>query len=202
MKKIVLLILVLASVLAGYSQKRAASNFVINYNLAVPISSDFVQGLSPYGATVGYNQGIAKGLTVGLELGWNTRNKYYDRMTDYTKDGAVTTDKYKSLFTLPITATVTKDIFPGRTLIPYGKLGVGTLYSEQRVYYNIYEEDNHNWGFTVIPEIGVRIKTRKTSPWAFNAGVQYRYATNSVDDYHINNIQSVNFNAGISWLLR
>jgi hypothetical protein len=202
MKKLFILAVAMLAGLAGFSQQPAASNITVNWNFAAPLSSDFVKGLQGYGGNIGYNQSIGKGLTAGLEVGWNTSYKYYPRQTNDTKDGAFTTDMYKSLYTLPVTLNVTKYFTLGNILSPYVKVGAGTLYSEQHQYYNIYEEDNSNWGFTLIPELGLHIKTNPTAKWAFNVGAQYRYATNAVTNYHISNLQSVNFNGGISWMLR
>ena len=172
-----------------------------NWNLGSMTSKDFVKGLSTSGVGIGYSQAIGKGFSAGLDLSWNNFYTYYPRQTNPSKDGAFTTDMYKSLFTVPVTATITKNFLQSGILSPYVKVGVGTMYSEQHLFYNIYEEDNSNWGFTVIPEAGLHIKTNAANKWAFNLGAQYRYASNSVTDYRINNLNSFNFNAGLSWSL-
>ena len=101
-------------------------------------------------------------------------------------------------FAVPVTATVTKYFYTG-ALQPYVKIGAGTLYSEQNLYYNIYETAHSNWGFIAIPEVGLHVRTGKNNRWAINTGVQYSYATNKNNDYNLKNFQSYNFNLGLSF---
>ncbi|MBN8876869.1 MAG: outer membrane beta-barrel protein [Sphingobacteriales bacterium] len=201
MKKIMIIAVILASACTGFTQQ-SGSAFTANWNLGTMTSKSFVKGLSTNGVNIGYGQAIGKGFSAGLDLGWNTFYTYYPRQTNQSKDGAFTTDMYKSLFTVPVTVSITKNFLQQGIFSPYVKIGVGTMYSEQQLFYNIYEEEQSNWGFAAIPEIGLHIKTAADNRWAFNLGAQYRYATNKEKDYNINNLQSFNFNAGLSWSLR
>jgi hypothetical protein len=201
MKKIITVSLFLFAAVICRAQQKGSSEVYLNWNLSSPLQHNFVKNFSASGAAAGYNFFISNNLAIGGELGWNNYDTYYSRQTSYSKTGAFTTDMYRYIFALPVTATVTKYFPVSKLVSPYAKLGIGTLYSEQNKYYNIYEETNSNWGFTAVPEIGVHIKTSAANQWSLNAGVQYRYATNSYTDYGINNIQSLNFNIGASWKL-
>ncbi|MFT3704308.1 MAG: outer membrane beta-barrel protein [Agriterribacter sp.] len=202
MKKMIIASFFLVAAVIGRAQDKGSSEVYLNWNMATPLQHNFVKDFSVNGVATGYNFFISNNLAIGGELGWNNFNTYYPRQTSYSKTGAFTTDMYTYVFALPVTATVTKYFPVSKLVSPYVKLGLGTLYSEQNKYYNIYEETNSNWGFTAVPEMGVHVKTSADNHWSLNVGVQYHYATNGYSGYDIHNIQTLNFNIGASWKLR
>lgn len=197
MKKIISFLISLSIGVICFGQQKGNSEIYANWNLGSPVNNSFVQNFSASGGNLGYNVFIKNNLAIGAEAGWNNYNKYEPRQTYFSKTGAFTTDMYKYIFAVPVTATVTKYFYTG-VLQPYVKIGAGTLYSEQNLYYNIYETTNSNWGFLAVPEVGLHVKTNKDNRWAFNAGAQYSYATNKNEDYNLKNIRSYSFNVGLN----
>ncbi|MEJ0104172.1 MAG: outer membrane beta-barrel protein [Bacteroidota bacterium] len=199
MKKIIAFTLIIFLGAAVYGQNKGDQAVYVNWNFGPTINNHFVSNFSARGASVGYSTFVMDNLAIGGEFGWNNYYKYSAKQTYQFKDGAVTTDMYKYIFTVPVTATVTKYFKTGKKVYPYGKLGLGAQYSEQNLYYNIYQTTHNDWGFVAVPEVGANIKFDRMRQWCFNAGAQYKYATNKATEYNIKNLQSFNFSLGITW---
>ncbi len=200
MKYIVFCFLLLCGLTtSSFGQERGTRMSYINWNMGSTINNSFAKQFSVAGADLGYAVFAAKDLAIGAELGWHNYSQYASRQTYYFEHGAATTDMYKYIFTLPLTVTATKYFNGGSLFHPYVKVGAGALYSEQNLYYNVYETDSHSWGFTVIPEAGVNVKASRDARWSFNTSIRYLYATNKADQYNIASIQAYNFSAGINW---
>ena len=202
MKKIIGFAIIILTGVVSHAQLKGDALGYFNWNFGPTISNHFVSNFSGEGANAGYSYFIMDNLSVGAELGWNNYNEYAPRQTYTTKNGAVTTDMYKYIYTLPVTATITKYFKTSSFVYPYTKLGVGALYSQQNLYYNIFETTDSNWGFAVVPEIGANIKLNPSNSWAFNVGAQYKVSTNKNSNYNISNLQTYNFNVGITCRIR
>jgi hypothetical protein len=180
-------------------QEKGTTAVYYNWNFGPTIGNHFVNDFSLRGGNLGVSAFVDKGLAVGLEMGWNNYFQYASRQTYVTKGAAATTDMYKSIYTLPLTATLTKYFLSGNSFHPYVRLGLGALYSEQNLYYNVYETDNHNWGFVFQPELGAAVSLDAYGRWKLNIGFRYQYGTNSSPQYDIRNIQTYSFTIGLSW---
>jgi hypothetical protein len=199
MKKSIFLAPVLLISILCQAQMKGSSQFDLNWGIGSTINNSFVSGFATRGGSFGYSVFPKDDLSVGLELGWNNYWRYVPTTTYQFKDGAATTDLYKYIFNLPITMNVTKYYYAGRLFSPYLRLGVGAQYSEQNLYYNIFETTHSDWGLVIKPVAGVRIHPSKYSPFSLNLGLGYQYATNSVSQYNISNMQAYNINIGASW---
>ncbi|HTQ28463.1 MAG TPA: hypothetical protein VMI35_10055 [Puia sp.] len=200
MKKILLIQLLSISSLAIFGQTRGEGEFHGNWVFGFPIGNDFVTNFSALGANFGYSRFIKDGVSVGVDLGWNNYYQYAPTKTYVSADGATTTDLYKYLYTLPITAFVSQFFHGNDVFTPYVKLGLGAQYSEQNLYYNIYETTNDNWGFVFMPEVGTLIHFNKQKHFGLNLSARYTYGTNSAQYLGINNVQTVNFSVGFMYI--
>ncbi|HVY74507.1 MAG TPA: hypothetical protein VG890_06740 [Puia sp.] len=201
MKKIFLIILVFIQV-AGMAQQRGTSDFHVNWEFGVPVGNNFITNFSALGFNIGYGKFIKDDLAVGFDLGWNNYYQYAPTKTYEYPGGAATTDLYKYIHTLPMTLYAVHYFHTESIFAPFVKLGLGAQYSEQNIYYNVYETTNENWGFTAIPEIGTVVHFRKDNPWGLYTSVRYKYSTNKAEVFGINNVSSINFNVGLAYLLK
>jgi hypothetical protein len=199
MKKSIFLATAIFITVLCQGQAKGTSLFDFNWGPGSTINNPFVSGFATKGGDAGYSLFIKKNLALGLDLGWNNYWQYTPTATYQFKTGAATTDLYKYVFTVPITATITKYYHLGSMFSPYLKEGIGAEYSEQNLYYNIFQTTHSNWGFVANQEVGVRIQPSRDAPIAFNLGFRYQYASNSFKQYNINNQQAYNIVAGISW---
>ena len=178
------------------AQKKGSSEWHANWEFGLPVGNSFVTNFSALGVNVGYSRFIKDDLAVGTEFGWNNYYQYSARKTYQFSQGAATTDLYKYIYTLPLVLNVTHYFNGGETFKPYIRLGLGAQYSEQNLYYNVYESTNTNWGFVAIPEIGTTIHFNEHSPSSLNVSVRYKFSTNSAKDLGVNNVQTLNFAVG------
>jgi hypothetical protein len=197
------IIIILSAILSGTicsAQSKGSSEFHANWEFGFPVGNSFVTSFSALGADIGYSRFIHDQTSVGIELGWNNYYQYAPRKTYVFSDGAATTDLYKYIYTLPIVLNVTHYMTAGDHFTPFVKLGMGAQYSEQNLYYNVYETTNTNWGFVVIPEIGTLIHFSKGNPWAMTTSIRYGYSTNAAKELGINSVQAINFCIGIAYI--
>lgn len=182
-----------------FAQPKGSSEWHGNWEFGVPVGNNFVTHFSALGFNLGYSRFIEENVAIGLEFGWNNYYQYEPTKTYQFTDGAATTDLYKYIYTLPITLNITHYFKVNNLLTPYGRLGMGAQYSEQNLYYNVYETTNDNWGFVAIPEIGTLIHFGKYNPWSLNLSVRYKYSTNKATEFDINSVQTVNFAVGFAF---
>jgi hypothetical protein len=184
------------------AQKIGANEFHVNWEFGMPVGNDFITKFSALGFNAGYGRFVTDDLAVGIEIGWNNYYELEPKKTYEFPEGAVTTDLYKYIYTLPIVLNVAHYFEAGKMLSPYVRLGLGAQYSEQNIYYNIYETTNDNWGFVAIPEAGTIIHFGANNPMGAHLSVRYKYSTNSAENLGVNNLQTLNFAAGFSWIVR
>jgi hypothetical protein len=179
------------------AQSKGANEWHANWEFGMPVGNNFVTNFCALGFDVGYAKYIKDDLSVGLQMGWNNYYEYASRKTYEFAGGAATTDLYKYIYTLPITAFISHSFKVSENFVPFAKLGMGGQYSEQNLYYNIYETTNDNWGFVVAPELGAVVHFTKGNPWGLYASVKYSYSTNSYQNLNISSIQTLNFSVGL-----
>ena len=135
----------------------------------------------------------------GGDISWNSLYEYAPRKTYELPNGAVTTDLYKYVYTLPFGLNA-HYYFQGNKLVtPYAGLMLGTTYSQQKIYYNTYVTEDENWGFYIRPEIGAMIKFDEYTNWGLLIGARYNYSTNQQADFKIDNISTISLQLGMAW---
>ena len=87
----------------------------------------------------------------------------------------------------------------GKHVRPYVGLALGTQYSQQSLYYNIFVTEGKNWGFLARPEAGILFKFEETSRTHILLGVSYSYSTNKNSSFKINNLEFLLANLGVAW---
>lgn len=202
MKHFIIFIIAFVSCSSIFAQQKGERIIYANWSFGPTLNTKFVNQFSVNGANIGYSTFIKDDIAIGGELAWANYYQYAPRKTYLVHDGAYTTDMYKAIFTMPVTVTATKYFRVNKFVTPYAKLGLGAMYSQQSLYYNVYETDEQNWGFTVVPELGANIKFKPQSPWAFNVSAQYKYATNKHTAFDVKNIQTLHFNVGAALQLK
>lgn len=196
-----LLFLLTVNVLHAQQERREPAFNTIAF-LAWDISSpqnDFVKKTSFSGGTFGYRKMLKNGnVSVGADVSWNSHHEYAPKQTYQLKDGAVTTDLYKYLYTLPLTLNTHYYFKAGKSIHPYVGVALGATYADEQLYYNTFVTEDTQWGFLVRPEVGALIKLGTNSGWAILAGVRYSYSTNKQTEFKIDNLQSFGYQLGIA----
>jgi hypothetical protein len=206
MKKIFFTSILLLSILIDKSAQ-AQYGYVPNgffafaWDINVPLNNkDFIERTSFYGGKIEGRTFITPKFSVGGELSWNSSYQYQPKRTYQFDGGAVTTDLYKYVYNVPFNLNAHYYFMDDKLIMPFAGLGVGAMYSEQDVYFNIYNLYSNNWGFLLRPEAGALIKFGSNSTTAALLGVRYNYATNRESDFNINKIKSLSFQVGIAFM--
>ncbi|HEY6976643.1 MAG TPA: OmpW family outer membrane protein [Chitinophagaceae bacterium] len=190
MKKLLLITILCIALLSKNNAQSFSSlpdKFFIGYEPAFP-TGDFLSEPSWAGGRVEYRRMIKPNFSVGIAGSWNSFDEYVPRTTYQKPDGsgAVTTDLVKEIYTVPLTLSGHYYFKSGKKILPYAGLGLGTEYSDQTLYFNIFSTDDNNWGFVVRPEVGL-IYPFSSSTALYLSGA-YNYATNKNDAFNIDHL--------------
>ena len=182
MKKIYLTALLLFGLIAGSFAQRSYWTFNWDMNKGLGETGDFVDKFSVRGASVDGRFFINENITVGGFLGWSTLyDKLYDLppITADLGDG-VTADisgtQMRYLNTFPVLINAHYFMGDNGSIRPYAGIGIGTVYTEQRVDLGFHAFIAEKWGFAVQPEIGVFIPIGLNGP-GVNLAARYLYGS-------------------------
>ncbi|SHM82406.1 Outer membrane protein beta-barrel domain-containing protein [Chitinophaga jiangningensis] len=201
MKKYILLgAMLLTSGISAFAQSnnKMTNLFGLSWEISIPTNNEFLDKTSLAGGRLEYRHFLPNApVSFGLGLSWNSYEQYTPTQTVYYKDGnsAITTDMDRVIYTVPVTATAHYYFNSWKPVMPYIGVGLGAMYAEQTIYYNIFEDNTYNWGFVVRPEVGVLIRPNNGN-WGILAGAHYQYATNKNDLFDQNSLKSFGFNVG------
>ncbi|RFM27300.1 OmpW family outer membrane protein [Deminuibacter soli] len=201
MKKILPVILLLTCCLGSLhsiAQTASPDKFFVSWEIAFP-NNDLVSKASFSGGRLEYRRMIKPNFSIGIGASWNSFEQYAGTKTYQAPsgNGAVTTDAVKDIYTVPVTISGHYYLQGGKHIKPYIGVGLGTQYSEQDIYYNIYGIEDNNWGFCVRPEIGFLVRIARGAE--LNVGGFFNYATNKSDDLGFNHLQHFGINIGFAF---
>jgi hypothetical protein len=185
---------------SGYSQSRIHNLYGISWEIGFPVeNNDFLSKTSYSGGKIEFRHFIKENLSVGGFFSWNSYYEYFPKATYTNNEGtqAVTTDMYRYIYTFPFGINGHYYFKAGKLIKPFAGLALGTQYSDQRLFYNIYESRDENWGFFVRPEIGAIIKLEENGHFGFLLGATYGYGTNKNDRLGIDHLGNVNVQIGV-----
>jgi len=120
---------------------------------------DFVGKTSWRGVTYNYNKLVNDGVTIGLEIGWNA---FYEEKEAalYTRgDWDFYGKQYRYSNQVPLLFTIGYYPMYDDDFTPFVNVGIGTMYSEDRVTMGTYDIYRDAWPFTLKPELGVQFQT-------------------------------------------
>ncbi len=195
MKKIIITSLLFLFATALIAQKDLMG---ITWNINFPTNNDYLNKTSFAGGKIEYRHFLhEKNMSVGLALDWSTYEQHIPRQTLEKPDGngAVTSDFIAQVYQVPFTATFHYYFEERKRFQPYLGIALGAQYLEQDLYYNVYVNEENNWGFVARPEFGFIAKTH--SGWGLVLGANYSYATNKTDLINSNSFKNWGVNIGI-----
>lgn len=204
MKKSLIAFILFVVVNKSYGQFTSLNNpdkFFIGYEVGFP-TNDFVKDVSWRGGRIEYRRMIKPNLSVGIAGSWNSFETYTPRTTYQKADGsgALTTDAVKEIYTVPLTLSAHYYFKGGKKITPYAGVGLGTEYSDQNIYFNIYSVGENNWGFVARPEIGA-VFSFNDMTGIFVSGA-YNFSTNSNDAFKIDNLSHFAITVGFAFSAR
>lgn len=194
----VLIIFFLIAVSLTAKAQEYDNAFHVGWNTFVPFSDkDFTGSTSSAGLRLGYTKFINERFAFGLEGGYSTLDDYVPPSTYEYPGGAITTDIYNYLYYFTIMANGQYYFTQGKRFMPYTSLGMGVALSEYKIFYNVYQESDHNTGFVIRPEIGTLFRIKEYSSFGLKAALGFDYATNKSDYFDTKNLAGLNFQLGV-----
>ncbi|MDA8596263.1 outer membrane beta-barrel protein [Flavobacteriaceae bacterium] len=175
------------------------SQFLISWDINVPMSNDFIGNTSVNGGRAEYRYFTQRNISFGLSLGWNTLEEYYEGATYTDSDGGtVYTDMVRQMKQLPILAHANYYLSTSESVKPYIGVGIGTNYINNVAYFNIFQQEDPTWGFMARPEIGLEFIS--SNGFGFFGNAAYNYSTNSSEAFpSIDTVQGISFGIGVLW---
>jgi len=199
----IIIIFSLITVSLAAKGQEYTSAYHIGWNTFVPFSDkDFIGSTSTAGIRLGYSKFVGDRFGFGFEAGYSTLDDYIPPTTYEHPGGAITTDVYNYLYYFTLMANGQYYFSPGKRFMPYTSLGMGVAFSEYTIFYNVYQENDHNTGFVIRPEIGTLFKLKENSNFGLKAAMGFEYATNGSDYFETTNLSGFNFQLGIVLLNR
>lgn len=179
MKKILILLMIVASTEAVMSQ----GNFVITYPISFPFGDlkEYIGATSFRGISLEFNKRQKPNLDIGFEASWNV---FYERVAEkpYTFETAtITGTQYRYVNAIPLIAGVKYFKTTSGKAHPYVGAGLGTTYVERATDFGLYRLTNDAWQFCIRPELGVQFGVGYGA--SFVLGVKYyaNFATQDLD---------------------
>jgi outer membrane protein W len=171
-------ILTLAIVLGGLSLSAQNFNryFSFYYEPSAPMGDAIAEDFSWWGGGFRYQYPINDQLYMGMELGWNSFSEYKQRTTYQVENGAITTDLYTYSHNIPLAVRTDYFVPMDGSIIPYIGLSVGTMYSDQSIYFSNYVIEDEAWGFMVRPQIGALIALDVARRQFIDIGLRYSWS--------------------------
>jgi hypothetical protein len=157
---------------------------------------DFIDGTN-VGVKLGYVRFINEHLAGGVEGSYTTFNQYVPRKTYYYDGGAITTDLFNYHYYFTIGAKGMYIFSPGKRLMPYSSLGLGVAFSEYKVFYNVYQEQDSKTAVYLRPESGVMYRFTEYGSLGVKAGLSFDYAFTESEYFEVKNFSGVSFQIGI-----
>jgi len=199
MKKIAIII----ALACGCGLVQAQDNyFFVNWDINTPMTNtNWIGATSTRGIRAGYRAviGPQRRFSAGLDVSWATFSEYKPTQTFQQEAGAITTDYFNYIYQLSFAASGQYYFHKSNNerFFSYVGMGLGANQNKYTVFYNIYKDQQQQWGFLARPEAGIllRISTRKRI--GLMAAVHYDYSTNKSSDYNYSNFSAVGFSIGL-----
>ncbi len=202
MKKIYITALLLIGMMISANAQH--SYWSINWDIAQPMgdAGDFIGKTSFRGISADGRYFVDNKLSVGGFFGWNTLYDKLENQPPYEfqgEDGSIghiSGTQFRYLNVFPVLVTAHYYVETGGKIKPYAGMGIGTVYSEQRVDVGLSSIYSDSWAFGVQPEVGVYIPFGYNGT-GINLAVRYLYGTSAGD---LNQLSMLNFAIGFGFM--
>ncbi|MBO5187828.1 MAG: outer membrane beta-barrel protein [Alistipes sp.] len=202
LKSIASAVALLVGIHSSSAQVLPNSYFNIDWQLGMPLSTDFADKFSGWGMNFEGGYFLTDAITIGGFINYQTNFEKIPRQTLTLDNGnALTTSQKHAIFQLPFGVSGRYNWLTDSVFQPYAGMKLGASWAQISSYYYVYKQYTDTWGFYLSPEVGVSIFPRPDMRFGFHAALYYSYSTNSGDllTYSVSGIQSFGFRLGISF---
>ena len=202
LKSIASAVALLVGIHSSSAQVLPNSYFNIDWQLGMPLSTDFADKFSGWGMNFEGGYFLTDAITIGGFINYQTNFEKIPRQTLPLDNGnALTTSQKHAIFQLPFGVSGRYNWLTDSVFQPYAGMKLGASWAQISSYYYVYKQYTDTWGFYLSPEVGVSIFPRPDMRFGFHAALYYSYSTNRGDllTYSVSGIQSFGFRLGISF---
>ncbi|MBR7169901.1 MAG: outer membrane beta-barrel protein [Alistipes sp.] len=202
LKSIASAVALLVGIHSSSAQVLPNSYFNIDWQLGMPLSTDFADKFSGWGMNFEGGYFLTDAITIGGFINYQTNFEKIPRQTLTLDNGnALTTSQKHAIFQLPFGVSGRYNWLTDSVFQPYASMKLGASWAQISSYYYVYKQYTDTWGFYLSPEVGVSIFPRPDMRFGFHAALYYSYSTNRGDllTYSVSGIQSFGFRLGISF---
>lgn len=193
--------LALSIAMPAKAQTTESAYFNIDWQYNFPIGIDFADKSSGWGMNFEGGYFITPNIAVGGFLAYHSNHKYIPRQTLQLSDGsALNTDQQHTVFQLPFGVTGRYTFNRGEVFQPYVSAKIGMQYARLSSEFNVFENNDNNWGFYISPEVGLNI-----FPWFYRPGIHvaayFSYATNNghLMTYSVDGMSNFGLRLGVAF---
>lgn len=195
-KHIISILFLTASLTASAQLYQEA--FHVGWNTLIPLSDkEFTSKTSSAGVRVGFSKFMNDRFGFGIEGSYNTLSDYLPLKTYEFPGGAISTDVYNYLYYFTVLANAQYYFKQGDKFIPYAALGMGIAFSEYRIFYNVYEDNDNKNSFVIRPEVGTLFRIKEYARWGLKSSLSYDFAANKSDYFEVDNFSGLSFQIGV-----
>ena len=167
--------------------------------------SEFIYSASVSGGNFSYHYIFNNKLALGFDAGINGYSQKKTRQTfvDTANGFAITASHYNYVNSIPVKFVISYYLSPEKIICPYFRIGLGTNYMVEHLIIQDFDTYKSNWGFLFSPEAGINARFGRFSRFGMNLAFSYWMNTNkfSFGYKEYSNLQGININLGISYLL-
>jgi hypothetical protein len=197
MNRLFLLGLFLATSLVSTAQLYQSAIYV-GWNTTVPLSDkEFIGKTSASGLRMGFSKFINDRLGFGLEGSYAMLDDYVPLRTYDFPGGTISAELYNYMYQFTVMANVQYYFLQGTKFIPYASVGVGMAFTDYRIYYNAFEDQDTQNGFAIRPEVGTFFRVKEYSRWGLKGSISYEYAANKSENFAIDNFSAISLQLGL-----
>lgn len=172
MKKITLLLFSFLVIKYASSQD---VGFILTYPMGFSVGDmdNYISKTSFRGISGELYKRIKPNLDIGIEASWSLFYEKTGRQTVTEGTASINGVQFRYVHVVPLLAQAKYFLKPesGKRIIPYGGLGVGTMYVDKYTDLGLYRIRTDVWQFCVRPEAGIAIQTKHMPDIV--AGVKY-----------------------------
>lgn len=184
------------------------SRYNISWQISTPLSGmkDWIDNTSLAGMHFEGLGFLDQNIALGGEISYNYFYKKIDQSTWYfdkeNYEGAITGTQFRSSLMLPILVKGYYYINSTSIVKPYAGLGAGVAYMRNDMLIGVHTLEEDLWGFSSNAEVGANIlPVGGTGRVGFQVAVKYNYANINSAAIKTNNINRLNYNVGITFVL-
>lgn len=167
MKKLSLIILLVALFsIQGFSQTNATISYAMGFG--VGDLGDYIEKASFRGVMLDYTLDVTDNISLGGSVGMNT---FYEEVSDKEYDysnGTAYGQQYRYSNNVPMLARGVYSLKETSGIVPYGALGIGTIYTRRDTDMGIFTLRQEAWNFALAPEIGFLYQVSATNSLALS----------------------------------